>query len=125
MKIGEILVIDGLGECAWNRLGFHCKRYLYPAGLVPSCLFTSILNSDEKVWCRSSRVDTGEERPVFRVEIPGHKKQCYEGPTPFTLLPSVRSMINVRDAAVFFEFVTKDPHTTKQKRHNCLTDGRW
>jgi hypothetical protein len=38
-------------------------------------------------------------------------------------LASMRSMRSARAAAVFFEFVAKDPDLTQQKRHDYLTGG--
>jgi chromodomain-helicase-DNA-binding protein 7 len=48
------LVIYRLGKCIWDRPGFHCERYLYPAGFESHRLFASVLDPRERIWYRSS-----------------------------------------------------------------------
>jgi hypothetical protein len=80
---GMTSVID-LGHIVTDRLGFHCERYIFPAGFRSSRLHFSTLNPSEKVWYTSEILDAGGDIPVFRVTMDSHREISFEGNSPST-----------------------------------------
>jgi hypothetical protein len=70
---GNHLMINNLERCITDRMGFHTSRYVYQAGFESFRLLTSIDNRKEKIWFRSSRIDTGGVGSLFRVDGLGCK----------------------------------------------------
>jgi hypothetical protein len=57
--IGKHLMINNLERRITDRMGFHTSRDVYPAGFESLRFLTSIDNLEEKIWYRSSLIDTG------------------------------------------------------------------
>jgi hypothetical protein len=82
VTLTDSLVLVSLGTVVWDREGFHCTRYIYPAGYIAEKLWMSVRHQNKKVWYQQMILDKGDDAPVFRVFEKGHDSISFQGSTP-------------------------------------------
>lgn len=84
IRLGQSAFLDALGTVVYDRPGFHCNRYIYPAGYISRRYYTSVVDPTEKTWYKNYIIDNGGEEPLFRVEVLDNPDVFFEGPKPST-----------------------------------------
>lgn len=83
LAVTQFTSILSLGKIVTDRPGFHNERYIFPAGYKATRLFSDFHNPDgDKIEWISEIIDTGKDKPIFKIYPADRPKESLEGETP-------------------------------------------
>lgn len=79
MNVGQGVTLLRPGKVVAERAGFHCPRYIYPAGFCSAKLWWSTLNPTVRTTYHSEILDDGSPMPVFQVTCMDEPERHFRG----------------------------------------------